>query len=293
MPSGSNSIWWSAVARLKINFKKVGWVVLGLWLFAEAFWLSLDGRWAGAWVQARLAPLAAPMGLKIEGLETRLFGFQVAQVEVSDPLFSSLGALQNLKVSFAPWNLLLGRVAVSAELFQGELEGYGNWVTGTVFLEGQGVRINLSPWLRGKGVILSNPALDLRLETQLWGRSQGSFGLKLSDLTLGASAAQLGLDLPNTRLDSVETQLKWTAEQWEVAGLTQGDLNLQLGGQVTLNPNHLFGSALNLRLTGGVKPEYEQALGFLSSLLEGYKNPQGRISVGLTGTVNRPELKRI
>ena len=91
----------------------------------------------------------------------------------------------------------------------------------------------------------------------------------------------------------METQLKWAGEQWEVAGVTQGDLNLQLGGTVLLNPNRPFGSVLNLRLTGMVKPEYEQALGFLSSLLEGYKNPQGRISVELTGTVSQPELKRI
>ncbi|OGH03728.1 MAG: type II secretion system protein GspN [Candidatus Lambdaproteobacteria bacterium RIFOXYD1_FULL_56_27] len=281
------------MARFNLNLKQAGWVCLGLWLFAEAFWLSLDGHWAAAWVQGRLAPLAAPMGLKVEGVETRLFGFKVAQLEVSDPLLSSLGTVQNLELSFAPWNLLLGRIGIAAELFQGELKGYGNWVTGFVSLEGQGVRINLSPWLRGKGVILSNPALEVRLETQVWGRPQGSFGVKLVDLTLGGNGAQLGLDLPSTRLDSVETQLKWAGEQWEVAGVTQGDLNLQLGGTVLLNPNRPFGSVLNLRLTGMVKPEYEQALGFLSSLLEGYKNPQGRISVELTGTVSQPELKRI
>ncbi|MBT7888815.1 MAG: type II secretion system protein GspN, partial [Deltaproteobacteria bacterium] len=152
---------------------------------------------------------------------------------------------------------------------------------------------NWNPFIRSTRLVQSNPLLDLDGSFVL-STLAGVIQIKMKDINVTGKKmyTTLPLDLPDTRLTTIETKIALNNNQLDLAVVTAGDINTLLEGKVKINWKRIQRSRINLNLTADVTKLYQAKLGLINNIISSYRNKKGKISFRLAGNLKAPQIKK-
>ena len=271
-------------------------ILLCLMLFMS-FWLSISDEKLAGWLEYRLnQSLPQQVRAEISAVQTRYWGLEIEQIELKN----AAGQLEWLKVNTFRIHFDLASIFFRQALPY-DFKLYGGQGSGSLSFSPD-LRVNLkivklepnwNPFIRSTRLVQSNPLLDL----------DGSFGLstlagviqiKIKDINVTGKKmyTSLPLDLPDTRLTTIETKIALNNNQLDLAVVTAGDINTLLEGKVKINWKRIQRSRINLNLTADVTKLYQAKLGLINNIISSYRNKKGKISFRLAGNLKAPQIKK-
>jgi type II secretion system protein N len=271
-------------------------ILLCLMLFMS-FWLSISDEKLSGWLEYRLnQSLPRQVRAEISAVQTRYWGLEIEQIELKN----AAGQLEWLKVK--TFRIHFDLVSIFfRQAFPYDFQLYGGQGSGSLSFSPD-LRVNLkivklepnwNPFIRSTRLVQSNPLLDL----------DGSFGLstlagviqiKMKDINVTGKKmyTTLPLDLPDTRLTTIETKIALNNNQLDLAVVTAGDINTLLEGKVKFNWKRIQQSRIDLKLTADVTKPYQTKLGLINNIISSYRNKKGNISFRLAGNLKAPRIKK-
>ena len=271
-------------------------ILLCLMLFMS-FWLSISDEKLAGWLEYRLnQSLPQQVRAEISAVQTRYWGLEIEQIELKN----AAGQLEWLKVKTFRIHFDLASIFFR-QAFPYDFQLYGGQGSGSLSFSPD-LRVNLkivklepnwNPFIRSTRLVQSNPLLDLDGSFVL-STLAGVIQIKIKDINVTGKKmyTSLPLDLPDTRLTTIETKIALNNNQLDLAVVTAGDINTLLEGKVKINWKRIQRSRINLNLTADVTKLYQAKLGLINNIISSYRNKKGKISFRLAGNLKAPQIKK-
>ncbi|MBT4264636.1 MAG: type II secretion system protein GspN [Deltaproteobacteria bacterium] len=271
-------------------------ILLCLMLFMS-FWLSISDEKLAGWLEYRLnQSLPQQVRAEISAVQTRYWGLEIEQIELKN----AAGQLEWLKVKTFRIHFDLASIFFR-QAFPYDFQLYGGQGSGSLSFSPD-LRVNLkivklepnwNPFIRSTRLVQSNPLLDLDGSFVL-STLAGVIQIKIKDINVTGKKmyTSLPLDLPDTRLTTIETKIALNNNQLDLAVVTAGDINTLLEGKVKINWKRIQRSRINLNLTADVTNLYQAKLGLINNIISSYRNKKGKISFRLAGNLKAPQIKK-
>ncbi|MBT4643477.1 MAG: type II secretion system protein GspN [Deltaproteobacteria bacterium] len=271
-------------------------ILLCLMLFMS-FWLSISDEKLAGWLEYRLnQSLPQQVRAEISAVQTRYWGLEIEQIELKN----AAGQLEWLKVK--TFRIHFDLVSIFfRQAFPYDFQLYGGQGSGSLSFSPD-LRVNLkivklepnwNPFIRSTRLVQSNPLLDLDGSFVL-STLAGVIQIKMKDINVTGKKmyTTLPLDLPDTRLTTIETKIALNNNQLDLAVVTAGDINTLLEGKVKINWKRIQQSRIDLKLTADVTKPYQTKLGLINNIISSYRNKKGNISFRLAGNLKAPRIKK-
>jgi hypothetical protein len=283
--------------------KRLGFVLLALLVVLAAFWIGLMATFPGVAVSRyveRQVNGRQAFDLVLTPAELRWNRLRIARAELrrrDNPAAEPLLVVSEFVIPIT-WRMVQGLPAEGRVGGDGLLEVFLPWgLGGEARLDGEAKLETLPLPAVFKPITLGG---RLRVQGRFVMDAEARAGKQLPDGTLEATVQDLvvdgvqvgGADLPSTRLESlvltVETGRMFTVRRLEYRGDIQGS------GQGTITPNlrDPRNTQLSVRISASFRDTWLAQLGTLRPILESFLN-RGRVVLGLTGTVGRPNLQPV
>jgi type II secretion system protein N len=274
-------------------------IVFFFYLLATSVWVNLSSDKLTPWLENRLNTQLFPgYSLRIQSASTHFHSLRCKQIVLRDSRSNhELVTLQSVDLSINVFSLLIfQRVSYHVKLYEGDIEGtiklFPKIQTDFTINELQPNRIKL---LRKTDLLLSNPTVSIvgrLLPSKNW---EGTLNIKTSQLTLSGDpkVTKILFTLPSTSFDSITSEIEVKDNQIILNTLSSGDITARLTGTIFLNKGNFTASKLDLILKATLAEPYEKKLSLVKSLLSGFQNKAGQISIKISGTFQRPYVKKL
>lgn len=271
----------------------------GSYLVFTFAWINLDSETLAPWVQHQIN-LRLPKRLisQIGAVSTSFNKLSIDRIDVVDSVTNeNLLHIQSLNLSFSFLKLAL------FQALDYQLTVYGGLVEGslkvrtprTIQFKTSNLEFNSNTTIRKSNLILSNPTLAaegvLTINDTLTGKI--NFDIKGLLLTGESKYTEMPFELPQSKIDTIDGELLIKENQTELNAKTKGDINASISGKIDINRNIPIKSEFELIVKASFTPEYETRLGFLNDVLASYRDPSEKISIRLTGNLDRPKINKL
>ncbi len=261
-------------------------------------WINLDPATLTPWVESRInINLPRKYKADIALVETSLSGLHLNQVRIRElPASNSVIDVEKLSLSFGLLEFLLFQeIDYTMELYNGVVEGELDFFPQrSLDFSVSELQINRNPVLRKTNLITSNPIVNGDGFYTFSDNPEAEIVFDMSDLSISGQPeyTNIPFELPDTRLSKFEGDIVIKGKDVDVLLSSKGDLAANVEGIIKLNFARPANSEFNLNLTGKLTSEFESKLGFFKSILVNYKNTTGQVAVNLSGTLQRPRVKK-
>lgn len=268
------------------------------YLILVSAWTNLDPATLTPWVESRInINLPRKYRADIALVETSLSGLHLNQVRIQElPLSNPVMDVEKFSLSFGLLEFLLFQeIDYSMELYNGSIEGELDlFPQKSVDFSISELQINRNSVLRKTNLITSNPIINGDGFYTFSENPKAEIEFAITDLSISGKPQHTNIpfELPDTRLSEFEGDIVIKGKDADVLFASKGDLAATIEGIIKLNYARPVNSEFNLNLTGKLTSEFESKLGFFKSILVNYKNTTGQVAVNLSGTLQRPRVKK-
>ncbi|MCG8336205.1 MAG: type II secretion system protein GspN [Proteobacteria bacterium] len=266
-------------------------------IFVSA-WTNLDPAALTPWVESRInINLPRKYRADISLVETSLSGLHLNQIRVRElPSNSPVVDVEKVSLSFGLLEFLLFQeIDYSMELYNGFIEGELDlFPKKSVDFSVSELQINRNPVLRKTNLITSNPIVNGDGFYTFSENPEAEIEFDILNLSISGKPQHTNIpfELPDTKLSEFEGDIVIKGKEADILLSSKGDLAATVEGIIKLNFARPANSEFNLNLTGKLTSEFESKLGFFKSILVNYKNTTGQVAVNLSGSLQRPRVKK-
>ncbi len=262
-----------------------------------SFWLGISDEKLEGWLEYRLnQALPQQLNADFNAVHTRYWGLEIEQIGLKNTAKQQEWIkIESFRIHFNLVSILL------AQELPFDFQTYGGLGSGSLSffpdfrgnLKIMALEPNWNSFIRSTRLVQSNPLLDIDGKF-VPATLTGDVRIKIKDLNITGKkmVTSLPLDLPDTRLTSIETEIALKNNQLDLAIVTEGDIKTRLEGKVIINWKRIQQSILDLKLTADITTPYQVKLGPISNIIDSYRNKEGKLSLNIAGNLIAPQIKK-
>lgn len=264
-----------------------------------SLWMNVTDEVFTPWMESTINESTPPtFNVKLTSAETKIWGIRLGDIRVID--MNQRVELVRIDEFDISLNLISALFSLGfpykMSLYQGSIDGVVRFIPGlNTSVSGEDIQLEKVNPIRKSNLVTSKPKLSFDGKLYFTEPITGELDVEISNMKIvgDSKTTNLPLELPETRLSKVNGNLNLSERSMELKATSQGDIQANLQGTINVNWKTLDQSRVNLSLTAVLEKDYSSKLGFVSQIIDGYKNSSGAISLKLTGNLSSPNVSKL
>lgn len=275
--------------------KKVVFFVFSACFLLAAVWFHLPEDRLGLLIKKQInGQLKGQAKITFSTLETQWNGIKLNHLTIAIPRQDLNAEMKSFSLTPLSPSLFKGEISFSGEFLAGTLNGSYSILKNTIYLEGSRIDFNRYPLVR------TTDLFSLPLEVQFQANANleqqtGRLQIKTETIALSGKSPLLVIAaLPeSTQFETLQADLRLEAgKKLIVNSYFKGDISGKLTGNIQINQRRPLISKMDMKLEADARSAYQQKVPLLEQFFKLYKGRNHDISIQITGSFNRPNIKK-